>query len=346
MKILCGITNCHSAVYPEVLSRKEPPNNARCVKAARETWIKDATKAGIDVKFFFGRYNDPPGTALIPNEDEVFLNCDDSYEGLVEKVTAMTAWAYNHGYDYIMKLDVDSYVHVANLLKEMNGEWGKWDYIGRGWGLGYLLSRNAMQVIMHERQRRSWAEDSHVIRSLFNEANKGTKISMYGDGRFVFLPNLLRKDESLYDKAFVVVNPMTPESMHILNETGSIEALLPLSFSKEDLWTAGDDRVEHSIAYNAFAIFGSKMPWNFEEFKEMSAYERAPVRDWAAIVFASLDADALADCPSFTQWLGHVPDRRKLLDICRAKNVESNKRFADASKHFKDQHLGGNGEGI
>ena len=71
MRILIGVTNCHAAVYPEVLSRKEPPNNSLCVKAARETWIKDATRAGIDVKFFFGRYNDPPGTALVPQDDEV-----------------------------------------------------------------------------------------------------------------------------------------------------------------------------------------------------------------------------------------------------------------------------------
>ena len=50
-------------------------------------------------------------------------------------------------------------------------------------------------------------------------------------------------------------------------------------------------------------------------------------------------ADAMAECPSFEQWLGFVPNRRQLLDICRSKNVESNKKFAEASKHFKDQHL-------
>ena len=59
-----------------------------------------------------------------------------------------------------------------------------------------------------------------------------------------------------------------------------------------------------------------------------------------------LDADAMAECPSFTDWLGFVPNRRQLLDICRARNVESNKKFADASKHFKDQHLGGSIEGV
>lgn len=341
MKLLVGVTNCHKAMYPEALSRKEPPNNSLCVKAARETWIKDATNAGIDVKFFFGE-----GGTRTPEPDEVFMPfVPDDYDGLVNKVTAMASWAYWHGYDYLVKVDVDSYVHVQNLLKAM-AEFSKWDYAGRGWGLGYVLSRKAMEVVMHERQKRSWAEDSHVLRSLFAYGNKGNKITMYGDGRFVFLPNLLNKDVPLYDTAFIVANPMTPEGMYILNEYQSLEALMPLSFSKEDLWTAGDDRVEHSIIHNAFSIYGSTVPWTYDEWVTLSQYERQPAKDWSQVVFAALDADAMSDCPSFTAWLGVVPDRRILLDTCRARNVESNKRFAEVSRHFKDQHLGGTVESV
>ena len=40
------------------------------------------------------------------------------------------------------------------------------------------------------------------------------------------------------------------------------------------------------------------------------------------------------------------PEAPKPFNICRARNVESNKKFADASKHFKDQHLGGSIEGV
>jgi hypothetical protein len=336
MRILVGVTNCHKAVYPEALSRKEPPNNSLCVKAARDTWIKDATSAGIDVKFFFGRYNDPPGTALVPQDDEVFLDCDDSYDGLVDKVTAMCAWAFTHGYDYFMKVDVDSYVHVQNLIKAMV-EFSKWDYVGRGWGLGYLLSRAAMKIVMEERQKRSWAEDSHVLRTLFAYADKGNKVTMYSDGRFVFLPNLLNKDVLLYDTAFLVVNPMTPEGMHILNESPSIEALMPLSFSKEDLWATGENRVEHSIVHNAFAIKGETLPWSYDEWVELDTYHRQPAKDWSDVIFAALDVDAVADAPSFKEWLGIVPDRKILLAACRARNVESNRKLAEASKTFKNR---------
>ena len=337
MRLLIAITNCHAAVYPEVLSRTEPPNNSLCVKAARETWIKDATNAGIDVKFFFGE-----GGTREPETDEVFLPwVPDDYDGLVNKVTAMASWTYYHGYDYFMKVDVDSYVHVHNLLKEM-AEFSKWDYVGRGWGLGYLLSRNAMKIVTDERQKRSWAEDSHVLRALFAHANKGNRVTMYGDGRFVFLPNLLNKDVPLYDKAFIVVNPMTPEGMHILHEYQSIAALMPLSFSKEDLWTAGDDRVEHSIIHNAFTIYGETVPYSYDEWVELSAYERQPFKDWSQIVFASLDAEAMETCMSFKQWLGPVEGRKELLALCKARNIESNKRFADASKNFKmDRQRGG-----
>jgi hypothetical protein len=329
-KILCGVTNCHKAVYPEVLSRKEPPNNSLCVNAARETWIKDATNAGIDVRFFFGA-----GGRRTPEPDEVFLPwVPDDYDGLVAKVTAMCSWAFARDYDYFMKVDVDSYIHVQNLVAAMS-EFSKWDYAGRGWGLGYVLSRNAMKIVMNERQKRSWAEDSHVLRTLFHHANKGNVVSMYGDGRFVFLPNLLDKDVPLYDKAFIVVNPMTPEGMHILNEYQSIAALMPLSFSKEDLWTAGDDRVEHSIIHNAFTIYGAKVPYSYDEWIELSAYERQPFKDWSQIVFASLDAEAMETCMSFKEWLGPVEGRKELLALCKARNIESNQRFADASKNFK-----------
>ena len=112
------------------------------------------------------------------------------------------------------------------------------------------------------------------------------------------------------------------------------------------MWTAGNDRVEHSIAHNAFAIYGDTIPWSYDQWVELSAYEKQPVKDWSAVVFAALDADAMAECPSFQNWLGFVPNRRQLLDICRAKNIESNKKFADASKHFKDQHLGGSIESV
>jgi len=128
MKMLIGVTNCHQAVYPAALVRSEPPNNAHCQEASRATWMQDANEADIDVKFFFGR-----GATRTAEADEVFLDVDDSYDGLIDKVRGMCDWAYNQGYDFFMKIDIDSYVHIKNLLAS---EFRDWDYTGRGWGLG------------------------------------------------------------------------------------------------------------------------------------------------------------------------------------------------------------------
>lgn len=327
-------------MYPEALSRKEPPNNSLCVQAARDTWIKDAKALGVDVKFFFGGPS-PDGRA--PLEDEVFLPfVPDDYEGLVNKVTGMASWAWHHGYDYFMKVDVDSYVHVANLLAEK--EFFKWDYVGRGWGLGYLLSRHGMKIVMETRQKYSWAEDSHVLRAIFAYTKvPGNKASLYSDGRFVFLPNLIYDDVPLYDRAFIALNPMTPESMAVLHENPCIEALLPFSFSEEDLWTGGPDRVEHCSIWNAFVIKGEeKIPFDYDSFKELSQYERGCLKDYSQVIFAALEVGALSDAPTFAQWLGPIQDRAALLTECVRINIEAAQQLEVASKQFKrDQLYGG-----
>lgn len=240
-----------------------------------------------------------------------------------------------------MKVDVDSFVNVHNLLKEK--EFFKWDYVGRGWGLGYLLSRHGMRIVMDTTQKYSWAEDSHVLRAVFAHTKvPGNKASLYSDGRFVFLPNLIYDDVPLYDKEFIVLNPMTPESMAVLHETPSIEAIMPFSFSAEDLWTGGPDRVEHCSIWNAFVIKGEKIPFTYDEYKELSAYERQPLKDFSQVVFAALEMDALADCPSFNEWLGPIENRKELLETCIQTNIAAMKRLNTASNQFKqDQVYGG-----
>jgi hypothetical protein len=346
MRILIGVTVCHKAVYPEVLNREEPPNNALCHEAARKTWVKEALAMGIDVKFFYGRQ--PAGASRAPGPDEVFLNADDTYDGLVDKVTHMVEWAYDHGYDYVMKVDIDSYVHVRNFLKTMYGEWDGWDYIGRGWGLGYVLSRRAMRIVIKETQQRSWAEDSHVLRSVFWHADKhgdpNDKVKLYSDGRFCFLPNLVDDDLELYDKEFIVLNPMTPEGMKQVQQTQSLKSLLPFTFSLEDLWTVGDDRIMHCSVHNAFTIFGSKMPFDYNEWCALSGYEKQPFLDWMAVVFACLETEQMKDCPSFKQWMGVIEGRKAILKWAHQVNVDACGKMQAASRQFKkDQAEADNG---
>lgn len=342
MKLLIGVTNCHKAVYLDILSRKEPPNNSLCADYSRKTWIKDALAHDIDVRFFYGRYDDPPGTALIPRTDEVFLNCDDSYDGLVDKVTAMAAWAYENGYDYFMKVDIDSYVHIENLLSALEKDWGGWDYIGRGWGLGYILTRRVMKVVADTKQRLSWAEDSHVLRTLFSWGwrTPSNRVKLYGDGRFIFFPNMIDSDLPLYDKTFVVVNPMMPETMLILDETKSLQTIMPFPFVKEDLWVAGDDRVQHSKVHNAFCIKGEKFPIIFNDWVKLTPHERQPYLDWTEIINACAETDQVKAGPTFEQWMGPIKDRKIIQNWARKVVCDANCRIQQASILFKS-NLGG-----
>ena len=331
MRFLCAITTCHNAVYPAALVRKEPPNNAHCHEASRETWIKDARAAGIDVRFFFGR-----GATREPLEDEVFLDVDDSYDGLIDKVAGICKWADEHEYDFVMKIDIDSYVNIKNLLAS---EFRDWDYTGRGWGLGYILSRKAMKLVAGARDRLSWAEDSHALKTLFAYGDIGpaNTIRLYGDGRYVFLPNLPPTQIDLYDTSFIVVNPMTPASMRRLHETGRIASLVPFDLSKEDLWTQDPERAHHCSVFNAFTVRKEKCPLTYDEWVALTSYDRQPYLDWMELVHACIETKQLTECPTFEQWMGPIPDRKKILNWASTVNATMIAKVQRTSTAFSDK---------
>lgn len=105
-----------------------------------------------DVRFFLGR-----GAQREPREDEVFLNCDDSYEGLPNKVQEIARWAYDHGYDYVLKCDDDVVIVPALLLKS---NFDLYDFTGAPdpacrpgeirtpWGFCYWMSRKVMKLVI------------------------------------------------------------------------------------------------------------------------------------------------------------------------------------------------------
>ena len=102
----------------------------------------------MDVMFFFGA-----GGSRTPKADEVFLDCDDSYQGLPEKVQSIVRWAYDHGYEYVAKVDDDV---IVDSEKWLNSEFEQHDFVGTKnewvkpgeivtpWGFFYVLSRKAM----------------------------------------------------------------------------------------------------------------------------------------------------------------------------------------------------------
>ena len=94
MKLLIAVVNCHSRLEYQ-----------QCI---RETWLP--LVQGADVRFFLG-----PSTREA-QQDEVFLDCDDSYAGLPSKVQAIARWALTNSYDYVVKLDDDVVLRPAQFL--------------------------------------------------------------------------------------------------------------------------------------------------------------------------------------------------------------------------------------
>lgn len=135
-KKLLAVVSCHSR--PEFAD------------AIRNTWAQRVPKE-TDIKFFKGRGATPQAT------DEVLIDCDDTHAGLPEKVQAIATWAYDHGYDFVSKIDDDVVMDPVRFLALV----GHHDYMGMGksedgaehltampYGFCYTLSRKAMKVVM------------------------------------------------------------------------------------------------------------------------------------------------------------------------------------------------------
>jgi hypothetical protein len=135
MKILLAIVSCHSR--PEFSD------------AIRNTWAPMVQ--GADLRFFLGRGHNAP------KNDEVILDCDDSFGGIPEKVRTIINWAYDKGYDYVSKIDDDVIMDPARFLMLV----GHNDFMGMGkssdgtaeclampYGYCYTLSRTAMKIII------------------------------------------------------------------------------------------------------------------------------------------------------------------------------------------------------
>lgn len=105
-----------------------------------------------DIKFFFGR-----GATREPREDEVFLDCDDAYLGLPNKVQEILRWAYDRDYEYVLKCDDDVVLDPRALL---SSDFDQHDFTGwqdpgckpgeirTPWGFCYWLSRTAMKLVI------------------------------------------------------------------------------------------------------------------------------------------------------------------------------------------------------
>lgn len=107
-KVLIGVATCHAAKYKQL------------AQTQRDTWVRKVPDT-VDVRFFAGR-----GATTTAKADEVFLDCPDRYCDRKQKTIALVRWAYEHGYDYLWRVDDDVYLRPERLLKCKRYHYAGW----------------------------------------------------------------------------------------------------------------------------------------------------------------------------------------------------------------------------
>jgi hypothetical protein len=137
VRILIAITSCH--------------NFRDRADAVRQTWASEVE--GADVRYFLGRSETPVKSQSHP--DEIILDCPDGYHYLSQKTQLIRRWALENGYDYLWKVDDDTYVRPERLLADFQNL----DYVGRLRGCSgsypgpycsgftYGLSRKSLELL-------------------------------------------------------------------------------------------------------------------------------------------------------------------------------------------------------
>lgn len=151
-KLLIAIPFCHQYHYSFLANHLHNDRQGCRIDALRATWLQDvADFPNVEYRIFYGR-----GAGREALSDEVFLDCDDSYVGLPQKVRLICCWALDHGFSWLYKCDDDTFCFVDRLL---SGEFEKHDQVGFKLpgehtyivgGPGYTLSTPAMMAVSRD----------------------------------------------------------------------------------------------------------------------------------------------------------------------------------------------------
>ncbi len=132
----------------------------------RATWMKDARRLGVEALFLLGA-GGQNGRQTAHEGDLLILPCPNTYPALPQRTRLFCRWALDSGgeWDYLLKCDSDTWVHVPRLLAYDTA--GR-EYIGAEWkpgvgyasgGAGYLLSRKAAAIVAEKMTHTTGAED-------------------------------------------------------------------------------------------------------------------------------------------------------------------------------------------
>lgn len=166
MRILIAVMSCHALRHQQ--------------DAIRLSWGKDVPEH-VDLRFILAARE-----GAVQANDEVFLETGDLLQDLTHKVVGTYKWALYNGYDYVLKLDLDTFVVINNLLSSgfelYNYVGGQNSFFASG-GAGYWLSKKAMEYVVAAEPEYGPAEDVHVARVLMQYG-----LTVQSDHRYKFVP--------------------------------------------------------------------------------------------------------------------------------------------------------------
>jgi len=164
MKLLVAIMTCHRLDYylDDLSIDWCTQKNLRCldqqarVNTIRDTWVKQL--GDVPYRFFYGtklrqdgdRRRVPTPILREPLADEIFLDCGDNYTQNPAKMKAICRWALDHGYDFLLRCDDDTFIYPDRLFAT---NWADHDYSGSSPqhfhpGGCMFLSRKMMELVI------------------------------------------------------------------------------------------------------------------------------------------------------------------------------------------------------
>ena len=199
MRLLIAVISCHK--------------NATSAPVIRQTWAKSSL---ADVKFFYGQ-----GAKRMSQEDEIFLDVPDTYEGLPYKVQGAFRYALSQGYTHCFKCDDDVYLRPERIV---SAGYEGLDYVGaykriedsrypNGFmhgGAGYCLSMKALNIISQSQVDQK-SEDGWVANKLFEKGISGNN-----DSRLVWIRRVYKDpypEVTSTSNDVILSGEFTPEEM-------------------------------------------------------------------------------------------------------------------------------------